>query len=102
MTFPSGLTPPTTVDPEPCFDTTHMTNAGPGWTGLDIPIRRMLRFANWCAATIKREDPKALVTVGSFSPWPQTNPGIFDEDPVYKSAYNHYQVRGKILKKELF
>lgn len=87
-----GSSPSGTVDPEPCFDTTHMDWAGPGWTGANIPIRRFLQFVNWCTAAIKREDPKALVTVGSFSPWPQTNPGIFDEDPVHKSAFNHYQV----------
>ena len=81
------------VDPEPCYDTMHMDWAGPGWTGVDIPFRRLLRFVNRCSATIKREDPKALVSVGSSSPWSQANPGVFDEDPVHKAAFNHYQAR---------
>ena len=94
-----GSTPMGQVDSDPCFDTTHLDWTkdspeikGPGWSGANVPFRNLLKFVNRIAAAIKNEDPKALVTTGSWSPWSQTNPGVFDEDSVHKSAFNHYQV----------
>lgn len=57
----------------PCFDTNKMGQYGAGWTNTFIPMERMLRFINKQAAAIKRNDPKALVTIGSWSEHPQSD-----------------------------
>jgi len=57
----------------PCFDTTVLAGSGAGWTGNNIPMERFLRFINWQSAAIHTEDPKALVTLGSWSERPQTD-----------------------------
>lgn len=40
---------------------------------MDIPMYNLLRFINRQAAAIKEEDPKALVTIGSWAEQAQTD-----------------------------
>ena len=58
---------------EPCYNTTKLKNSGAGWTGSNIPIQNLQRFANKLASAIKKADPKALVTIGSWSERASTN-----------------------------
>jgi len=60
-------------NPNPCFDTNNLAGSGAGWAGSAIPMERFLRFINWQSSAIHSEDPKALVTVGSWSELPQTD-----------------------------
>ena len=61
-------------DPEPCFDTqTVLGGSGAGWAGGKVPMRNLLRFHNIQAAAIHAADPKALVTVGSWSEYASTD-----------------------------
>ena len=75
-------------DPEePCYDLTHLdwsregTNLsdlrsqGPGWSGANIPVEKILRLHNWVAHTIHSLDPKALVSSGSWNSLASTNVG---------------------------
>lgn len=57
----------------PCFDTSILQGSGAGWTGENIPMEKMLKFINVQIAAIKRQDPKALVTVGSWGQKAQTD-----------------------------
>ena len=62
------------ADDEPCFDTkTTLENSGAGWSGAGIPMEQLLRFHNRQAAAIHAADPKALVTIGSWSEFASTN-----------------------------
>ena len=56
----------------PCFDTSLLQGSGAGWTGENIPMENFLRFINRQISAIKREDPKALATIGSWCERPQT------------------------------
>ena len=61
-------------DDNPCFDTLSiLSGSGAGWTGGRWPIKDVLRFINRQAAVIKANDPKALVTVGSWSQYASTD-----------------------------
>ncbi|KAH3796485.1 mannan endo-1,4-beta-mannosidase-like [Dreissena polymorpha] len=53
---------------QPCYDTStiHIWD-GADWTGLGIPLKDILAFVALQADTIHKEDPKALVTVGSWT-----------------------------------
>jgi len=57
----------------PCFDTSILQSTGAGWTDENIPIEKILLFINRQIAAIKQEDPKALVTVGSWGQKAQTD-----------------------------
>jgi len=52
---------------EPCFDTTPLLGSGAGWTGDNIPMKNILQFISAQTSAIHAADPKALVTVGSWS-----------------------------------
>ena len=58
---------------DPCFDGTILQGTGAGWTGVYIEVYQMMRFINRQIGAIKREDPKALATIGSWSERSQTN-----------------------------
>jgi len=91
MNEPEGSSPAGQTDSEPCFDFTHLDwskSGGPGWSGADIPIWRILRLHNWVADAIHREDGKALVSAGSWSSLASTS--IAGDDPVHKAGFNHY------------
>lgn len=61
-------------DAEPCFDTASvLTGSGAGWAGASIPMKRIQKFVNLHAASIKAADGKALVTVGSWSQYASTD-----------------------------
>jgi len=55
------------ADPNPCFHTSNLQGTGAGWTGVNIPMFRFLRFINRQAGAIRRTDTKALVSTGSWS-----------------------------------
>ena len=69
MNEPEGSVDPTTVDDtNPCFDTKTVLGAsGAGWAGHHATMKELLAFFNRHAAAIHAADPKALVTVGSWS-----------------------------------
>ncbi|KAK3093082.1 hypothetical protein FSP39_010853, partial [Pinctada imbricata] len=57
---------------DPCQDTTFLKNSGAGWAGSlykAVEFQRFYNFlfVNWQADAIKRSDPAALVTVGTWS-----------------------------------
>lgn len=54
-------------DSEACFDTTPLSGSGAGWTGVNLPMRNILQFISMQASAIHTADPKALVTVGTWS-----------------------------------
>jgi len=60
-------------DSNPCYDTNLMGQYGAGWTNSFIPMERFLWFINKLSAAVKREDSKALVTLGSWSEHPQSD-----------------------------
>ncbi|KAK7104064.1 mannan endo-1,4-beta-mannosidase-like [Littorina saxatilis] len=62
-----GIIIPGTQDSEPCFDTTFLANSGAGWAGKTHTAKQLLRFVNWQVDAIRRTDPTALVTAGSWS-----------------------------------
>ncbi|XP_035709585.1 mannan endo-1,4-beta-mannosidase-like [Folsomia candida] len=72
MNEPEGLLEMVSDD-NSCFDTAKMKPFGGGWTKSNISMQRVLNFINKHAATIKNEDPKALVTLGSWHFMPQTD-----------------------------
>jgi len=100
MNEAEGSSPAGQSDSDPCFDFTHLDwsrqssnssdprSQGPGWSGADIPIKNILHLHNWVADTIHREDPKALVSTGSWSSLASTF--VKGDDPVHKSGFNHY------------
>ncbi|ESO92793.1 hypothetical protein LOTGIDRAFT_216450 [Lottia gigantea] len=52
---------------EPCFDTVFLQNSGAGWAGATYSAQQFLRFINWQTDAIRRTDPEALVTAGSWN-----------------------------------
>ncbi|OXA64941.1 mannan endo-1,4-beta-mannosidase [Folsomia candida] len=65
-----------------CYDTTIIGRWGAGWTGANIPMERFLRFINRQNAAIRQEDPKVLITLGSWSEHSQTD--------AFSDSVNHY------------
>ncbi|KAK7466626.1 hypothetical protein BaRGS_00037283, partial [Batillaria attramentaria] len=62
-----GFIKPDVTDPEPCFDTTFLQNSGAGWAGATYTAEELLRWISWQVDGIRRADPNALVTAGSWS-----------------------------------
>ncbi|KAK3785917.1 hypothetical protein RRG08_033025 [Elysia crispata] len=58
---------------DPCFDTTKLSGSGAGWAGKRYNYYQILRFINWQADAIKKEDPEVLVTIGVWNPKSCTN-----------------------------
>merc|ERR1719461_1782394 len=74
MNEPEGSVQIASDSSEPCFDTqTVLAGSGAGWAGSQIPMKNLLRFHNLHAAAIHAADPKALVTVGSWSEYASTD-----------------------------
>lgn len=73
MNEPEGSVAAGVKDDEPCFDTTTLSGSGAGWAGGAIPMERLQRFTNKHAASIRRADPKALVTTGAWSEYSSTD-----------------------------
>ena len=68
MNEPGSVDPTTVDDTNPCFDTKTVLGAsGAGWAGHHATMKELLAFFNRHAAAIHAADPKALVTVGSWS-----------------------------------
>jgi len=70
---PEGSVQAGTSDSNSCYDTTNLSGSGAGWTGISLPMKNILNFINLQSSAIRSADPKALVTVGSWSERPQTN-----------------------------
>ncbi|XP_025105016.1 mannan endo-1,4-beta-mannosidase-like [Pomacea canaliculata] len=68
-----GEIKPGVHDSEPCFDTTFLVNSGAGWAGATYTAEQFLKFINWQVDAIRRTDPTALVTAGSWSQRSQTD-----------------------------
>lgn len=68
-----GVLNPNLHNSEPCFDTTFLAPSGAGWKGHIHSAQDLLRFINWQAAAIRKTDPQALVTAGSWNPKSNTN-----------------------------
>jgi len=66
-----------------CYDTQMIAQYGAGWTGENVPMESFLRFINWHSAAIRQEDPKALVTLGSWSEHAQSD--------VFSDTVNYYK-----------
>ncbi|KAK3605222.1 hypothetical protein CHS0354_038657 [Potamilus streckersoni] len=64
---PEGELKPGEINSDPCYDTRPLTNSGAGWAGHLYTVQEMQRFINWQADGIKRADPHAMVTVGSWN-----------------------------------
>lgn len=66
---PEGCIKPEVKDTkEPCYDTSTLHKRDfSDWTHQNISLERVLRFIALQAHVIHREDPKALVTVGSWT-----------------------------------
>ena len=60
-------------DGNSCFDTSSLQGSGAGWTGENVPMAKFLKFFNRQIAAIKKQDPKALATIGSWCERPQTD-----------------------------
>lgn len=60
-------------DSEPCYDTSNLAGTGAGWAGTGVSMRDILRFTNQLADAIHGTDPKALVTIGTWSEWTITD-----------------------------
>ncbi|KAF2355525.1 Glycoside hydrolase family 5 [Trinorchestia longiramus] len=71
-----------TTDGNPCYDTTIIGQSGAGWTGVNIPMERWLTFIGKQNIVIKQNDPSALVTLGSWGQFPQTD--------AFSNTKNHY------------
>ncbi|KAL3874774.1 hypothetical protein ACJMK2_037744 [Sinanodonta woodiana] len=56
------------MNTDPCFDSRFLQNSGAGWAGRMYTIQEYLRFINWQVDAIRRTDPQAQVTAGSWSP----------------------------------
>ena len=66
-------------DSEPCFDTqTVLSGSGAGWSGAKMRMQDLQRFVNVQTAAIHAADPKALVTVGSWSEYASTDAAGLD------------------------
>lgn len=87
MNEPEGLLEMVSDD-NSCFDTAKMKPFGGGWTKSNISMQRVLNFINKHAATIKNEDPKALVTLGSWHFMPQTDAFPSDTCEIYTFFLN--------------
>ena len=88
MNEPEGSVNPNIEDSNPCFNTKRvLANSGAGWAGKIQTMKNLLRFFNFHAAAIKRSDPKALVTVGSWSQFASTDSKVTDG----KSFFNYYK-----------
>ncbi|VEN64013.1 unnamed protein product [Callosobruchus maculatus] len=59
---PMGSISQTQVDPNPCYDTTHLKDSGAGWAGKTIDFRLVLKLINWHADAIKSVVPEALLS----------------------------------------
>jgi len=66
----------------PCYNTTIIGQTGAGWTGNQIPMKNFLAFINKQNAAIREEDPKALITAGSWSERSQNS--------VSSDSFDHY------------
>jgi mannan endo-1,4-beta-mannosidase len=74
---------------EPCWDTqTNLANTGAGWAGHRFTMKQIQRFFAVQAAAIHKADPKALVTVGSWSQHTVTAAFPYTNGQGYYSYYS--------------
>lgn len=94
---PEGLVYNNKPDANSCFNTVPIANSGAGWDGKWIPMKQIQAFINWQAAAIKVADPGALVTVGTWSQYSQTD--AFSDTRNYYSDACLFAAGGKSLGK---
>ncbi|XP_076451220.1 mannan endo-1,4-beta-mannosidase-like [Babylonia areolata] len=58
---------------DPCQDTSFLVGSGAGWAGASYTAQQLQRFINWQVDAIRRSDPTAQVTAGSWSQKSQTD-----------------------------
>ena len=88
MNEPEGSVAIASNASDPCFDTqTVLGGSGAGWAGSKIPMYNLQRFVAKHAAAIRAADPKALVTVGSWSQYASTDATV---DPQRK-FFNYWK-----------
>ncbi len=80
---PEGSVAAGIADSDACYDTMALKGTGAGWAQPEherIPMRDVLAFVGRQAAAIHAAEPKALVTVGSWSEIPVSSalPGLKD------------------------
>ncbi|XP_057369994.1 mannan endo-1,4-beta-mannosidase-like [Daphnia carinata] len=97
MNEPEGLVYNNKPDANSCFSTVPIANSGAGWDGKWIPMKQIQAFINWQAAAIKVADPGALVTVGAWSQYSQTD--AFSDTRNYFSDACLFAAGGKSLGK---
>ncbi|KAB7504386.1 Mannan endo-1,4-beta-mannosidase [Armadillidium nasatum] len=56
-----------TSDSDPCYNTTLLQGSGAGWTGVNIPMERVLHFIGRINQAAHEFDPTGIVTLGSWS-----------------------------------
>lgn len=69
------------ADPNPCYDTIMITQMGVGWTGVNIPMERMMHFIGRINQVIRENDPGGLITLGS---------GINEQSDQFYNTFNHW------------
>ncbi|XP_076443072.1 mannan endo-1,4-beta-mannosidase-like isoform X2 [Babylonia areolata] len=68
-----GVIIPGRSSAEPCYDTRFLRGSTAGFAGSLYRAEDLLRFINWQADAIRRADPQALVTAGSWRQWSQSD-----------------------------
>ncbi|KAH3776395.1 mannan endo-1,4-beta-mannosidase-like [Dreissena polymorpha] len=85
---PEGALEPGHHDSNACFDTSALAGSGAGDEGKMhntlYTAQQIQRFINWQADAIRREDPGAMVTVGTWNP--KSNTDRFGFKNMYKDA----------------
>ncbi|KAL8576152.1 hypothetical protein ACOMHN_027807 [Nucella lapillus] len=67
-----GVIIPGESSQQPCYDTRFLKRSTAGFAGRLYRAEQLLRFVNWQADAIRRVDPTALVTAGSWRQWSQS------------------------------
>jgi mannan endo-1,4-beta-mannosidase len=78
-------------DDEPCFDTGILKGSGAGWSGAGLAMKDLLKFHNLQASAIHKADPKALVTVGSWSQYSSTDASLGKDVDPGRKFFNYYK-----------
>ncbi|KAH3776390.1 mannan endo-1,4-beta-mannosidase-like [Dreissena polymorpha] len=84
MNEPEGEIIPGHHDANPCHDTSKLEGSGMGWEGRLYSAAQIQRFINWQADAIRREDPGAMVTLGSWNS--KANTDRFGFHNLYKDS----------------
>ena len=73
------------INKDLCIDLTHLHWPGPGWSGADITIKKILLLHNWLDNTIHTFYPKGDICIGIHQ-----MQEVKGDDPVHTTGLNHY------------